>query len=88
MLDIPDIIQDDGIVFRPPLEDLGQFEISFSNKELLHKQIAGHKSNASALIDEFLGNGTQKVRFSAARISESQNIFSSVQEGTVQKRID
>ena len=57
-------------------------------EELLHKQIAGHKSNASALIDEFLDNGTQKVRFSAVRISESQNIFSSVQEGTVQKRID
>ena len=88
MLNISNVVEDNGIVFGPFLECLRQFEIPFCDQQLLNEEITGHEGNAPPLVNEFLCNGAQQVCFSTARVSEGQDVFRPIQKRAVQKCVE
>ena len=46
MLDVADIVEEEGIVFGKAFEEAWQAQIAFGQKEFLYQQVAGREQDA------------------------------------------
>ena len=65
-----------------------QLQIALGRQQLLYEQVARSVEDAVVLVDEFLADGTQQVRFTAAGFSESQHILAAIEKGALQQHVD
>ena len=66
------------MIFGELLQDICQFQIPFGHEQFLNQQIAGHKQDTVALLDEYLSNSAEQMRLAASRVAESEYILAAV----------
>lgn len=86
VLDVADVIEDQGVVSVPALEQAGQVEVTLGDQELLDQKISGSEQDASPLVDQVLADRAQEMGLAGARVSEGQYVFGAVQEIPFQER--
>jgi hypothetical protein len=85
LLHIAQVIDDQCREAIQPLQFFLQPESRFGQKQPLDQQYAGSEINGVTLLDQFMAQGAQKMRFPATGIPENENILSSIQKVTVQQ---
>ena len=86
VLDVADVIEDQGVVSVPALEQAGQVEVTLGDQELLDQKISGSEQDASPLMDQVLADRAQEVGLAGAWVSEGHYVFGAVQEIPFQER--
>ena len=85
--DIADVIDDQGVVLREPLQHPWQLEVPLRHQELLDEETTGREVNLMALPYQRLPYRADEVRFPAPGVPKGQDILPPLQEASVEQRL-
>ena len=88
MLDITDVIDDEGIALVESLEFLLQDEFGLGPEESLDQQCTQSEVDSPSLQYEFMADGTEQMGLAADRITKGQHVLGTIQKVPCEQRID
>ena len=86
MLDVTDVVEDDGVEDVESVELFFETEIALGSEQTLHERERRREPHPAPAAHELVSNGTDEVRFPASRKPKCEDVVAAVDETSFAER--